>query len=75
MTDDDLIITVDDVYSVPSFSGRAGFCGRGARAWFAHHRLDWSAFVRDGISATKVLATGDAMGRRVVEHARARRAG
>ena len=65
----DTLVTVDHLYSVPNYSGRPGFCGRGARAFFARHGLDWSAFVRDGLPASVLLATGDAMARRLVEHA------
>lgn len=67
---EDVLVTVDHLYSVPNFSGRAGFCGRGARAFFTHHRLDWSVFVRDGLPASAFLATGDAMAARLVAHAR-----
>lgn len=50
----------------------ARMCSRGARAWFLRHELDWPAFLRDGIDAEQVLATGDAMAFRVVEAARGR---
>lgn len=65
----ELIVTVDDLYSVPNYSGRPGFCGRGARAFFARHDLDWLTFVREGLPARVFLETGDAMARRLVEHA------
>ena len=45
-------------------------CSRGARAWFKRHNLDWSAFLREGIDADKVLATGCPIGERVVQKAR-----
>jgi hypothetical protein len=45
------------------------FCSRGARAFFARHGLDWRAFIRDGIAADALLATGDAMAARSVQHA------
>ena len=38
--------------------------------WFARHDLDFRAFLRDGCDADTLLATGDAMAQRVVEHAR-----
>lgn len=47
-----------------------GYCARGARRWFARMNLDWSAFVREGIDAEILLATGDAMAVRLVEHVR-----
>lgn len=70
MRDDELIVTIEHLYTVPNFNGRIGFCGRGSRAWFRRHGLDWSAFVRGGIPASKLIATGDALALRVVEHAR-----
>jgi len=69
-SDDDLIVTVQHLYSVPNFNGGTGFCGRGSRAWFRRHGLDWSSFVRNGISARELVATGDALALRLVEHAR-----
>ena len=47
-----------------------GLCVHGARTWFARYALDFRAFLRDGIDAETLLATGDAMARRVVEQAR-----
>lgn len=39
-----------------------GFCLiPGARDWFAVHGLDWRDFVRNGIPASTILATGDPM--------------
>ncbi|WP_442905667.1 hypothetical protein [Hydrogenophaga sp. PBC] len=57
-----MIVTIDDVRA-------AGLCVHGTRAWFARHGLDFRAFLRDGITAEVLLATGDAMALRVVEHA------
>jgi len=42
----------------------------GTRVWFARHDLDFRAFLRHGCAADTLLATGDAMAWRVVEHAR-----
>jgi len=47
-------------------------CARGARAFFRRHGLDWSQFIREGIDAEVLMATGDAMAMRVVEHAKRR---
>lgn len=47
-----------------------GYCARGARRWFARMGLDWSAFVRDGLDSEAVVATGDAMALKLVEHVR-----
>src|SRR5690606_25100862 len=35
VSDDDLIVTTQHLYSVPNFNGRIGFCARGTRAWCA----------------------------------------
>jgi hypothetical protein len=48
----------------------AGLCVHGTRTWFARQGLDFRAFLRDGIAAEVLLATGDAMALRVVEHVR-----
>jgi hypothetical protein len=58
-----LLITIDHVRT-------AGLCVHGTRTWFARQGLDFRAFLREGIDAETLLATGDAMARRVVEHAR-----
>jgi hypothetical protein len=59
----DLTVTIDDVRAV-------GLCVNGTRTWFARHDLDFRAFLREGCDAATLLATGDAMAQRVVEHAR-----
>lgn len=58
-----LLVTIDHVRA-------SGLCVPGTRAWFARQGLDFRAFLREGIAADVLLATGDAMARRVVEHAR-----
>lgn len=50
--------------------GELGYCNRGARAFFARHGLDWSKFLREGVAADVLEATGDAMAKRVIERAR-----
>ena len=59
------VITIDHVRAV-------GLCANGTRNWFARHDLDFRAFLREGCDADTLLATGDAMAQRVVEHARNR---
>ena len=59
----DVTVTIDDVRAV-------GLCVNGTRVWFARHDLDFRAFLRHGCAADTLLATGDAMAQRVVEHAR-----
>lgn len=48
----------------------ARLCSRGARAFFERHGLDWRQFLREGIPASELAATGDALALRVVEVAR-----
>lgn len=45
------------------------YCAKGARRWAARLNLDWAAFVRDGIDSDVLIATGDAMALRLVDHA------
>lgn len=56
-----MIVTLRHVLTIPGYTRRRGFCRSGARAWFAEHSLDWRAFVRHGIDAETLLATGDAL--------------
>lgn len=58
-----LLITIDHVRA-------SGLCVHGTRTWFARQGLDFRAFLREGIDAQTLLATGDAMALRVVECAR-----
>jgi hypothetical protein len=48
----------------------ADLCSRGSREWFRKYDLSWDEFLTTGISATRILATGDAFAVRVVEVAR-----
>lgn len=47
-------------------------CSRGARAFFARHGLDWERFLREGLPADVIEATGDDMALQVCEVARGR---
>jgi hypothetical protein len=49
---------------------QAKLCSKGARTFFKRHGLDWATFVRVGLPADTIAATGDAMALRVVEVAR-----
>ncbi|MEI2457493.1 hypothetical protein V2J18_22805 [Lysobacter firmicutimachus] len=66
-----MIVTVDHLRRAPGFSAQPGFCAQGGREWFAYYGLDWGAFVRDGIDADTLEATGDALGLHLVAFARA----
>lgn len=59
-------VKLDDVRS-------AGLCVPGARAWARQHGIDWRAFLRHGVSAAVLAASGDPMAMRAVEAARGRR--
>jgi len=54
-----VIITISDVRA-------AGLCAKGAREWFEQHNFDFRDFLKNGIEAEKVLATGDGLARQVV---------
>ena len=45
-------------------------CAGGTRQFFARYGLDWSSFLRDGIPADELEATGDALTAGVVALAR-----
>lgn len=61
MTDDDLIITADDVL-------KAGHCiVPGLRDWCKAHGLDFRKFVQEGYPASELLEKGDALSARVIE--------
>lgn len=63
MSTEPLIITMRHVRA-------AGMCSRGARAFAQRHDLDMARFLRDGIPAEQLEATGDAMAIKLVEIAR-----
>lgn len=52
----------------------ARICLSGARKWFRDHDLSWQEFVRDGIAAGRLEATGDSLAFRVTTMARRREA-
>jgi len=61
-----------DILVTHSDMRRLGYCNRGARDWFARHRLDWGQFIDHGLPAPLLLATGDSMAEDVVAAARER---
>ena len=65
-----MIITTKHLFTIPGFTARPGFCRGGSRDWFRAHGLDWADFVRNGIPAEKMEATGDALGLALVAWAR-----
>ncbi|WVW77411.1 tail assembly chaperone [Stenotrophomonas phage vB_SmaS_Bhz59] len=49
---------------------RALMCSRGARVFFQAHGLDWDTFLKEGIPAEALEATGDVMALECVRIAR-----
>lgn len=49
---------------------KARMCSNGARSFFEKHGLDWDVFLKEGIDATLLEATGDAMAIAVVKVAK-----
>ena len=70
----DVIVRPAHIHTMPSWNSRPGMCMRGARAWAKRHGIDWGAFVKNGIPASSLEATGDALALRLVAHARAQEA-
>lgn len=60
---DDPIIRMPDIRAVH-------MCSRGSRQFFERHGLDWQDFLKNGIPASKLAATGDHMALTLVEHVR-----
>lgn len=61
MSDEDLIITTDDVI-------KAGHCiVPGLRDWCRDHDVDFRKFVKEGYPASVLLEKGDGMAVRVIE--------
>lgn len=60
-----MTVTMQDVRA-------AKMCSKGARVFLARQGVQWSDFLRDGVSSEVLIATGDAMALRVVEVARGR---
>ncbi len=67
-----MIITMQHVRSV-LVNGKVGYCALGTRRFFRRHGLDFSRFLKEGIPEEQLLATGDAMAKRVVEFAYGRK--
>lgn len=65
---DDPIVTITDIR-------KAGHCAAGARDWFREHDLDFRDFLTNGLPASTLLATGDALAQQVVDRKREREHG
>lgn len=62
---EDVIVTMRDVRAVHG-------CAWGTRRWLKRHNLDHVKFFKEGLPASLIAATGDAMALDVVEAARGR---
>lgn len=49
---------------------KAGMCSRGVRQWFEANGLDYARFLRSGLLASEVEATGNALAIKVAAIAR-----
>lgn len=73
MTDPDqtapepLFVTIQDLRA-------ARYCLAGVRPWFQRHGLNWQDFLRQGIDAEHLRATGDALIEPVIQVAVTRQA-
>ena len=65
MEPDAEIITINDIR-------KAGHCVAGARSWFSLHGLDFRLFLKEGLPAGTLLATGDQLAVDVVTKKRER---
>lgn len=66
----DLTVKTKHLFTIPYFNARPGFCRSKSREWAEAHGIDWRSFVRDGVPASVLTATDDALALRLVEWAR-----
>lgn len=66
-----LIVTTEHLRTIPGRGRKPGYCVPHSRAFAAAHGLCWRSFVRAGVPAELLLATGDALAVALVEHAQA----
>ncbi|MGE4459095.1 MAG: hypothetical protein AB7D31_07505 [Stenotrophomonas sp.] len=72
---DELIVTTKHLFTIRGYNRRAGFCRDKSKAFFRRHGLDWRGFVRDGIPASQLEATGDGLALALVAWAKECEAG
>lgn len=63
-------VTIRHLRTIPGTHKRRGWCNDRARVWFKRHNLDWTDFVRNGIDADILLATGCGLALAMVAWAR-----
>lgn len=64
-----LIVRLEHLRGVRGVKNKPGFCLTSSRAWCEVNGIDWRDFCRNGVNADVLLATGDPLARRLVEHA------
>jgi len=70
-----MIITLEHLHSVPTWTTRQGYCANSSRLFFKQYGLDWQDFINNGINEEELLATGNALAIHLVEHAHQQSAG
>lgn len=65
-----LIVTAKHLVSLPGLTEKPGLCIPKSREWAKRHGFDFRDFLRNGIAADTLLATGDAFALKLVEWAR-----
>lgn len=65
-----LIVTFTHLRTIQAFGRRPGYCLPVSRQFAARYGLDWRRFVKEGLPADELLATGDALAIALVDHAR-----
>lgn len=66
---EDFFITPSDLHACP-YGGGYGYCHKGAREFFKKYDLNWQEFCfGKGISASKLLKTGDQLAVQLVKFA------
>lgn len=63
-----LIVRLEHLRGVQGVKNKPGFCLASSRAWCEANGIDWRDFTRNGVDAEVLLATGDPLARRLVEH-------
>ena len=51
----------------PDDMAKVGYCAAGVRRWFIANGLDFRDFIKNGIDADVLIATGDALTQRVID--------
>lgn len=61
----EIMVRMDDVRA-------AHMCSRGARTFCERYGINWSAFLKEGVSSTRLEEIGDYMGLQALEMAKKR---